>query len=197
MIKVYIQKNSQTSSDFFLKECLAKFLELNTKQIELDKHPTGQPFMPNRRVSFSLTHSEHLMACACSLSEDVGLDLQLHRSFNPQLFERICTPTELASLPARSAENFFDVWTIKEAALKSIGTGLAYPMDKLEIDFRKKRIAVLEPKSVRNMLFHGSRSELDFSKLQIFEGATAHIVWSQQSQQTGNPEIEIIRLPNV
>ena len=191
MIKVYSQQSEGSSSDEFLKKCLALFLAVSPESIKLGRHESGQPFLAGKKISFSLSHSVQYLACACSLDFDVGLDVQVHRPFNPKIFDRMCTPRELDTVSVRDEKKFYELWTIKEAALKCLGTGLAYPMNLVEVEPKNKAVKVLEERSIFNMLFDGSRRDLQYSSLDLFENVTSHVVWSRQSR---SPKIETITI---
>jgi phosphopantetheine--protein transferase-like protein len=178
MIKVYSWRGTNQKSDEFLKLCIGKFLDKGPDDIEVGKHDSGQPYLPSEpKLSVSLTHSVDLWACACSLTHDVGIDVQVRRPFNPKIFDRMCSEKELAELPDRGEDTFYKLWTIKEAALKCIGTGLQYPMNLLETDLTKNKIEVLENRPVIHLV-HGQGSSLAFKKLSLFSDAEAHLVWS-------------------
>ncbi len=192
MIKIYFDRIKSKDSNAFLSLCLGRFLNEKASDLRIGKLPSGQPYLEGeKKLSFSLSHSEDMWVCACSLDRDVGIDVQSPRPFNPRLFDRICTEKELAELTDRSEQKFFELWTLKEAALKCIGTGLQYPMEKLEIDFQSKQIEVLENRPVIRTIFSEPPLKLSYKKLDLFSEAETHLVWAPSSTI---PQIEAHRL---
>jgi 4'-phosphopantetheinyl transferase len=79
----------------------------------------------------SLTHSGDLVGVAVSTAGPVGIDLE-HVT---DLDVAALTTSTLAPgdrVPATTTQ-FLELWTAKEAALKALGLGLAYPAGKLAI----------------------------------------------------------------
>lgn len=95
----------------------------------LDRAPGGKPFfhsMPHCR--FNLSHSGPLALCALSDGE-VGADIEMiqpRRSFLPK---KVLSEAEFAWFRDRGSrwEDFYTLWTLKEARVKYTGTGLTLP----------------------------------------------------------------------
>jgi phosphopantetheinyl transferase len=99
----------------------------------LNKHKLGKPFASNEEselfVSFS--HSKNLVFCAISNSVDIGLDTEwLDRNVDERIVKRILGESEWEVF---SEEDPILLWTIKEAAVKCLGTGLRTNLKELEI----------------------------------------------------------------
>jgi len=102
-------------------------------EYKLKKHPLGKPFAINgdkeRFVSFS--HSKNLVFCAISDSIDIGVDTEwLGRNVDSRIVKRILGESEWEVF---SDEDPILLWTIKEAAVKCLGTGLRTNLKELEI----------------------------------------------------------------
>ncbi|MDO8795527.1 MAG: 4'-phosphopantetheinyl transferase superfamily protein, partial [Vicinamibacterales bacterium] len=86
-------------------------------------------------LSFNLTHTEGMVACAVTRGAEVGVDLEAtDRRTDPLRLARRFFATqeagELVSLPEADRQTrFVEVWTLKEAAVKALGTGLRLPLD--------------------------------------------------------------------
>lgn len=84
-------------------------------------------------LSFSLTHCRGLAACAVAPAEiDVGVDAEpLDRRVEPlRLARRFFTGQEADGLAAMTDDDarrgaFLKLWTLKEATVKALGTGIA------------------------------------------------------------------------
>lgn len=100
---------------------------------KLEKEPLGKPFVKteNRRKYVSFSHSKDLVMCAVSSTLDLGLDIEtLDRKVNPEIVKRILSENEWKVL---GEENPIRLWTMKEAAVKSLGTGLRTNLKDLEM----------------------------------------------------------------
>lgn len=72
--------------------------------------------------SFSISHSEQLVACAIANDQVVGLDIEQRRdNISPRLMRRMSVDQE-----THDAADFFDAWCAREATVKATGrVGLA------------------------------------------------------------------------
>ena len=98
------------------------------------KTASGKPFLLDQgacRASFSLSHANGMVACALTTDVDVGVDVEcVDRDVDvPHIASRFFAPAEAAHLAQLDAEaqrdRFFDLWTLKEALVKALGTGMA------------------------------------------------------------------------
>ena len=89
--------------------------------------PAGVP-----ALRFNLTHTEGLTACLVTLDVDCGVDAErLGGRGNLQaVAEKMFADTELESLQALEGQHyqqqFFSLWTLREAYCKALGTGLGF-----------------------------------------------------------------------
>jgi 4'-phosphopantetheinyl transferase len=109
-----------------LRQILSHYLNMDPRTIEISGGTYGKPQV--KGLEFNVSHSENLAVYAIS-QQPVGIDIEYRRSLEmTSLVERFFAPTELADwqkLPAEQRElAFFRAWTMKEAYLKAIGTGL-------------------------------------------------------------------------
>ncbi len=86
-------------------------------------------------LSFSLSHTRGLVACAIAGGGDVGIDVEgVDRRVDAGLAQRFFSEPEnraLAACPTEAARTarFLELWTLKEAYLKAIGVGLSHPLN--------------------------------------------------------------------
>lgn len=81
-------------------------------------------------ISVSFTHTKTGVAAVASARWVVGIDMEwAGRVASPHLSERMKHPAE----PLKFYENhpIIQIWTMKEASLKAIGTGLRKPMNSV------------------------------------------------------------------
>ena len=103
--------------------------------------PHGKPELDDRSASalcFSLSHARGCVVCAVTRGVPVGVDVEsidrtvdvlevARRAFTTTEYERL-----VACAPSLQNERFFRSWTLKEALLKALGTGLSEPMEGFE-----------------------------------------------------------------
>ena len=104
--------------------------------------PSGKPHLAGRlsdSLTFNLSHTRGLGACAVAHGEDVGIDAEAIAAA-PDLLDLArahFAPQEVAELerlaPADRAERFTAMWTLKEAYLKATGSGISRGLDEVSI----------------------------------------------------------------
>lgn len=121
-------KNRSLWAELFARWRLAEATGLSPAEIEISHDEKGKPFCKNLPFSVSLSHSGAYIAVAVGKSA-VGIDVERKRKISLAVSRRWFRPEEhefLTSLPEEeSARAFFRFWTLKEAALKYTGEGLA------------------------------------------------------------------------
>ena len=122
-----------------LRVTLSEHAAMSPRDWTFDATPSGKPVLdPSHGValSFSLSHTRGLVACAVADGVDVGIDVESHgRAMDADaLAARFFASAETAYI--RSAVDVVDVsrrfitfWTLKEAYVKALGVGLSYPLD--------------------------------------------------------------------
>lgn len=80
-----------------------------------------------KEISFSISHSKDLVACAFSQTGNVGLDVEFPRAIQRDHFRHCFNDQEWALIQQdESMHTFYQFWTQKEAILKANGVGLAH-----------------------------------------------------------------------
>ena len=126
-----------------LRMLLGGYLDVHPGTIDVAVTADGKPYLlplPGRpSVSFNLSHSGGLAVIAIAASPEIGIDIECLDSDFP-IADAACqvlTDTEfeaLASLPEQlRIPAFYRFWTMKEAYLKGVGTGITREMNSLEI----------------------------------------------------------------
>ena len=100
------------------------------------KPSVGHPVL-SRRLSFNLSHTRGLVACAAAWDIDLGIDVEAVRNAPLDLAERYFASPEVVVMRARSPEDqpdaFFAFWTLKESFIKARGMGLSIPLDSFAV----------------------------------------------------------------
>jgi len=122
-----------------LRCILALTLEQEPSDVEIGITPKGKPYLPDSDIYFNLSHSEGLMIVGLSRQSEIGIDLQKvypipnHQTIIKNFFS-VKEGIYLKSLPQDTfLEQFFIIWTAKEAYLKGIGEGFQYPSNSFSI----------------------------------------------------------------
>ncbi len=105
-----------------------------------EKTPAGKPLFAgtgNPSLSFSLSHTHGMVACAVTPLAAVGVDVECaDRDVDTaDIAARFFAPSEAAQLrqlePQARRDRFFDFWTLKEALVKALGAGMAISLASL------------------------------------------------------------------
>ncbi|MFT5648393.1 MAG: 4'-phosphopantetheinyl transferase [Aureispira sp.] len=97
----------------------------------------GKPLIEG--ISFSISHSQDLVACAFSATGNIGLDVEFPRDITRTHFRHCFNDQEWALIQNdESRHTFYQYWTQKEAILKANGVGLAH---LLAIDIKNPTLA--------------------------------------------------------
>ena len=106
-------------------------------------------------LSFNLSHTHGLVACAITSGSDVGVDVEsIGRDVTDGVAERFFSERENADLrqcatAALRARRFIELWTLKEAYVKAIGKGLSHSLNSIVFDpSDRESIRFLPPSDV-------------------------------------------------
>lgn len=120
-----------------LKKSL-KSLGLPEKSLnEMTYNEAGKPLL--KGISFSISHSQDLVACAFAPQGNIGLDVEYPRVIKRTHFRHCFNDQEWGLIQKdESMHTFYQYWTQKEAILKANGLGLAH---LLAIDIKNTGLA--------------------------------------------------------
>lgn len=146
--KFVLGKESYIASRWLLRNTLARYLGLAPAAMEFLRTDKGKPYLPQREIHFSLSHSEHWSLLAVSRAEFIGVDIEVVTATSAKNLISIAKnyyhPQELARLQALAgiAQNdyFYRLWTLKEAFFKAIGTGISAGLEKIVFEVADGRI---------------------------------------------------------
>jgi 4'-phosphopantetheinyl transferase len=97
----------------------------------------GKPQLTPARngLTFNLTHTMGVVACAVARHADVGVDVErVGRCTDVEsVASSFFSPIEVQMLARKTGVDrqvmFTEIWTLKEAYLKALGVGLSHPLD--------------------------------------------------------------------
>jgi 4'-phosphopantetheinyl transferase len=127
-------------SHALVRETLSKYIDLPPVDWCFSFGDHGRPEIANPgtpAVRFNLTHTRGLAACVITLAHDCGIDAEkIRKRSNPVgVARRMFSDAENRSLQRLQGrafmEHFFSAWTLREAYVKAIGVGIAFPTHKL------------------------------------------------------------------
>ena len=142
-----LEKIKKSTNQLFIKEQLGSNLLLNDilentyfldpKEIEYVYNESGKPYLKDKNLYFSLSHSNGIVALTVS-KEEIGLDIELIKPVKDALAKRIMTTEEYNIYNTldknKKITYFYEVWTSKEAYVKKLGTSITLTPSNIEID---------------------------------------------------------------
>ena len=151
-----------------LRTRLGRHLDLDPRHLAFATNEFGKPRLAgDGQVHFNLSHCEERAVLAISDAAEVGIDLERERPIeHVDLAKRYFHPNEVAAITASRDEAeqrraFFLVWTLKEAVVKALGTGLSTPLDSFElaIGVSMPRLAVAPEGAPRTWWLHAAMAD--------------------------------------
>jgi 4'-phosphopantetheinyl transferase len=122
-----------------VRTLLGRHLDRDPRSLSFATNEFGKPRLADHtQVHFNLSHCEERAVLAISNAE-IGIDLERERPIeHVDLARRYFHPHEVAAITASRDEAeqrraFFLVWTLKEAVVKALGTGLSTPLDSFAV----------------------------------------------------------------
>ncbi|MFC5850656.1 4'-phosphopantetheinyl transferase family protein [Streptomyces chlorus] len=151
-----------------------------------------------RSLRFNLSHTEGMVACVVTRDARCGVDVErpgralpLHRLTRTVLSAREQREFDLAP-PGRRQELFFRYWTLKEAYLKAIGTGLRFPMTACEFDLGGGRPAL------RSLAAGPRHAHYTFRQWPVLHGGLLAVAVQGGPWHTGEDDVTIrAHLPQI
>ncbi|MEE9452495.1 MAG: 4'-phosphopantetheinyl transferase superfamily protein [Gammaproteobacteria bacterium] len=128
-----------------LRKILSHYLPAPPENVHFSYGQHGKPAVDCSQsdldVRFNVSHSHEMALYAITVAVEIGIDIEKisTRKFSYQeLAQRYFAEdecTQLLSLAKSQQESaFFHIWTQKEAFIKALGQGLAYPLDKFTVN---------------------------------------------------------------
>ncbi|MDZ7806945.1 MAG: 4'-phosphopantetheinyl transferase superfamily protein [Gracilimonas sp.] len=117
---------------------MLKDMGYDTNEVQLDKEKGGKPYAKDgdRKLFVSFSHSQEMVFCAFSESLDVGVDTEtIGRNIPERVLNRVLDQNEKQALENL---NPLQIWTLKEAAVKCLGTGLRTKLNEVIITVEKE-----------------------------------------------------------
>jgi len=139
-LKIELARKNFLISHYLLRQTLSRYLQTDTSSIRYRYGEHGKPHLDtpaSHGLNFNLSHSGDRLLIAVCHDCEIGVDIELiQKRSNPlQLARHFMAEDEVLQLsglegPAAQREFFFNLWTRKEAYVKSLGKGLFHPLNK-------------------------------------------------------------------
>jgi 4'-phosphopantetheinyl transferase len=129
-----------------LRRVLSEHVNVAPHEWAFTKGSKGKPYLASGGVdetdlSFNLSHTLGLVACAVTRGADIGVDVEhVDRCVDTlSVADRYFSAAESVHLrecsPIERPRRFFEIWTLKEAYVKATGDGLSGRLDDLAFVF--------------------------------------------------------------
>ena len=141
-----------TDSDEFKRLVLSRYASVEPSDWQFSLNVQGKPGLVGsaHALDFNLSHTGDWLVCAVTAGTPVGVDLEF---CNPdrevmKLARRFFRQEEVAALQAcskdRQGDQFYDFWTLKEAAVKARGEALVPGLESRGFALTYRAGSVLE-----------------------------------------------------
>lgn len=138
-----LQEMQENERNAFFKKNILKYVlkvhyQLEFNELDFKNNKYGKPFLKNvDEIFFNISHSADVYACAIS-KNIVGIDVQKIQTVSESVYDKFCTPEEIASILNASDRNaeFVKIWTKKEAYIKALGESV-FITDLKAVDLRE------------------------------------------------------------
>jgi len=137
-----------------LRRLLGRYLQEEPSRLVFTYGIHGKPDLRmkflGQDVLFNLAHSEDLALYAFTTELSIGLDLEYVKEIPDadEVASRFFSDRENAILEVqvgrRRLEAFYRCWTLKEAYVKAMGAGMAFPLRRVEVSFTSGGARLLE-----------------------------------------------------
>ena len=135
-------------SHALLRNVLSKYADIEASCWQFSSGEHGKPYLVRAAgvpgLTFNLTHTRGLSACVISLDRSVGIDAEHTRRKNKLdgIARRMFAEQELdvMSVSSDSQQFFYYLWTLREAYVKALGTGLSGSSKKFYFDVNMQNL---------------------------------------------------------
>lgn len=157
-------------SRYLLKKILSGYTDIPANNIIIKNSFYGKPEIENElKIKFNLSHSGDKIVFAFTLNNEIGIDIEkIEFSVNHmEIAENYFSEDEIFLLKKQKEDivnNFYYIWTRKEALLKAIGVGMLPDLKKIsaiknyflpdlelkEINLNKEKVWYIESIDIDN-----------------------------------------------
>ena len=136
------KQKSKIVADNLCRNAISDFCGISPDKIEFGTTENGKPFATGIDIHFNISHSGDMVVCAIS-EKEIGIDIEEIREINPRASEKFACEKECDYINSHK-NGFFEIWTLKEAYFKCIGTGLGADIKNVFFDIDNNGIKCSE-----------------------------------------------------
>ena len=143
-----------------LRYLLSAYLNKTAEDILFQYGPQGKPTVADSSVQFNVSHSDDRVLIGIGYHHPIGVDVEhMTRSIEvDSIATRFFTVNEARQIHALSGvaqrRAFFNVWTRKEALLKTIGSGLSLSLQACEVSVGDEAVSTILACAVPSFNLH-------------------------------------------
>ncbi len=163
--KIFISKSQKVSAHILGRKILNRAVKilLSTENVQIAFNENGKPYLKDYPdFYFNISHCEDTVAVAFGGSE-LGVDIEKLRTVNPRVADRFFTQREREQI--KVSDDFFKIWTKKEALIKRYGKSLK-DISSIDTTYRNDIKTFLESDLVISLCCENSK---DFQLEYILE----------------------------
>lgn len=144
-------------SHYYLNKILSEYLEKKINSSDICRNKYNKPYIKNADIYFNLSHSQNAFLISVSKYEsgidieDNSLDINYLDCMNYAFSDE-----ELKYCNIDTSNNFFEVWTLKEAYLKAIGIGLTDNLKQINCLDN----IIYENREMKHISFYSPKNEI-------------------------------------
>ncbi len=142
-------KNKKSAQASLLGKIVLQYA-LNTLSLSYTLHDVkiGEKERPylDGSIDFNISHSSSIILLGICQRMRIGVDIEKHREINVDLFKKYFSEAEWNAIgkAEHPASVFFDIWTMKESAIKCDGRGVEILSQTYVEDFHSNKIRCAE-----------------------------------------------------
>lgn len=135
IIKFHNFKDAQRTliADILVRLIICDSLGIKNEDIIFDKNEYGKPFLKHfDDFHYNISHAGEWVVCATH-NMSVGIDIEHVKPIDVNIAKRFFAENEYNDLMSihgsQRLSYFYDLWTLKESYIKTLGKGLSVPLD--------------------------------------------------------------------
>ncbi|WP_299767290.1 4'-phosphopantetheinyl transferase superfamily protein [uncultured Dokdonia sp.] len=176
-----------------LRMLLGNYLGIAPAHIEFQFGPNGKPYVIHSNdIKFNISHSGDTIILGFIKKHRIGVDVEYTKREVDvkKIAEHFFSEEEVRSLFALDqdyhTQAFYNCWTRKEAFIKAVGSGLAFPLDQFVVSLESTKEATLidtkwDKEEKEKWMLHAIEPRKDYIGAVSVKGNVAGITsWSYQ-----------------
>ena len=141
-LRIPQKQKSKIVADNLCRKAVSEFCGISPYEIEFGATEKGKPYAKSVDIRFNISHSGDMVVCAVS-DKEIGIDIERIREINPKTSEKFACEKEIEYINSHK-NGLFEIWTLKEAYFKCIGTGLGADIKNVSFDIECEKIICSE-----------------------------------------------------